>query len=267
VRLVLNADETAFEGEWDYVGQPYHIESITHASTPTVANIPNITITSENSKGLGALAAYTVHERLYLRVPNITAANGDSIYNPQPDTNGDMSTTFTVTYQTDPMFRAVQQALTNSDNVAINTDVLVKGFTPVIIRSFEVEYVRDAGVVPTLTEARDQIKAYLGGLGYPDAYSDAVIAKIMGEAGVKYVKNINVTASVQWSVANKISDYSGAITDVPTTPVILSSSGLRIYYPGESVSLTATDMYACSPRTIRYYLMEGAVTFKEVKDI
>lgn len=267
VRLVLNADETAFEGDWDYVGQPYHIESITHANTPTVANIPNITITSTNDKGLGALAAYTVHEKLHISIPNILDENEDSIYNPQPDINGAMSTTFTVTYQTDPIFRAVQQALTNSDNIAINTDVLVKGFTPVIIRSFEVEYVRDAGVVPTLTEAQDQIKAYLGGLGYPDAYSDAVVAKIMGEAGVKYVKNINVAADVQWSVANKIADFSGDITDVPTFPVILSSAGLRISYPGESVSLNASDMYACSPRTIRYYLLEGSVTFKEVKDI
>lgn len=267
VRLTLNADETAFEGDWDYVGQPYHIESITHANTPTVANIPNIIITSTNDKGLGALAAYTVHEKLHISIPNILDENGDSIYNPQPDINGVMSSTFIITYQTDPMFRAVQQALTNNDNIAINTDVLVKGFTPVIIRSFEVEYVRDAGVIPTLVEAQDQIKAYLGGVGYPDAYSDAVIAKIMGEAGVKYVKRINVAANVQWSVANKIADFSGTITDVPTTPAIISSSGLRISYPGESVSLNASDMYACSPRTIRYYLLEGSVTFKEVKDI
>lgn len=268
VRLTLNDDETAFVGDWDYVGQPYHIESITHANTPTVANIPNITITSTNDEGLGALAAYTVHEKLHISIPNILDENEDSIYNPQPDINGAMSSTFIITYQTDPMFRAVQQALTNSDNIAINTNVLVKGFTPVIIRSFEVEYVRDAGVIPTLTEARDQIKAYLGGIGYPDAYSDAVIAKIMGEAGVKYVKRINVSANVQWSVANKIVDYSGEIiTDVPTTPAIISSSGLRISYPGESVSLNASDMYACSPRTIRYYLLEGSVTFKEVKDI
>jgi hypothetical protein len=87
----------------------------------------------------------------------------------------------------------------------------------------------------------------------------------MGEAGAKYVARINVQARVQWSVGNKIMDYTGNIVDVPSDPEIVSSSGLRVNYPARD--LTADDMYACSVRNIRYYLQEGALPFKEIREI
>jgi hypothetical protein len=163
------------------------------------------------------------------------------------------------------MLRSIAQTLENQDYVPVNTSILVRGFIPVIINRFEVEYIRENGVVPLLDEAEDAIKTYFGQLGAPDVYSDAEIARIMGEAGAKYVSGINVRANVQWSVANQIEDYSGNLVSVPSTPDILSSAGLRVNYPGRPV--TADDMFACSVRNVRYYLMDGALTFKEVKEM
>jgi hypothetical protein len=267
VRLYLTADRQNFAGPWNYSGQPYHIESITNTTTPDVLNIPNVTITSTNTMGLGALAAYTAYEHLEISVPAVTAANGDFIYATNVDTSGRVYAEFVVRYQTDPTYRAIAQTIENPDNRAVNTSVLVRGFIPIIIDKFEVVYVREPGVVPVLAEASDKIKAYMGGLGAPYVFSEAEIARIMDEAGVKYTKGINVKARVQWSVANKVMNYNGGIVDVPSYPNIISSEGLRIQYPAPAVQLTADDMFACSVRNVRYYLMENSVTFKEVKDI
>lgn len=267
VRLYLTADRQSFAGPWNYSGQPYHIESITNTTTPDVLNIPNVTITSTNTMGLGALAAYTAYEQLEISVPAVTEANGDFVYATNVDNSGRVYAEFVVRYQTDPTYRAIAQTIENPDNRAVNTSVLVRGFIPIIIDKFEVVYVREPGVVPVLPEALDKIKAYMGGLGAPYVFSEAEIARIMDEAGVKYTKGINVKARVQWSVANKIMNYDGAIVDVPAYPSIISSEGLRIQYPAPAVQLTADDMFACSVRNVRYYLMENSVTFKEVKDI
>lgn len=263
LRLFLSDDGLYFEGDFDYTGQPYHIESITHPNSASL-NIP-CEIISTNDMGLGALAAYSTSEKLFIRVPAGTNSSGDYTYNTHINSQGRIYTDFVIKYQTDPMLRSIAQTLENQDYVPVNTSILVRGFIPVVIKRFEVEYIRENGVVPLLDEAEDAIKAYFGQLGAPDVYSDAEIARIMGEAGAKYVSGINVRANVQWSVANKIEDYSGNLISVPSTPAILSSAGLRVNYPGRPI--TADDMFACSVRNVRYYLMDGALTFKEVKEM
>lgn len=263
LRLFISDDGLYFEGDFDYTGQPYHIESLTHQDS-NLLNIPH-NIISTNDKGLGALAAYTTYEKLRVKVSADRNAAGNFIYNTEVDSTGRVYTDFRIKYQTDPMFASIAQTLENKDYVPVNTSILVRGFIPVIIYQFEVEYVREPGVIPLLNEASDRIKDYFGRLGAPDTYSDAEIARIMGEAGAKYVARINVQAKVQWSVGTKIMNYIGQEVDVPTTPEIISSAGLRVNYPARD--LTADDMYACSIRNIRYYLQEGALTFKEIREI
>lgn len=266
VRLYLNEAQTAYEGPWNYAGQPYHVESITHSARPDIADIPH-SITSSNNQGLGALAAYTPYEKLTISIEDVHDSNGDSIFSPRIDENGKRYAEFTIRYQTDPALRAVAQVAESSDNKPINTSLLVRGFIPVIIDQFEVSYVREEGVVPNLASALDNIKIYLAGIGAPNTYSDGEIARIMKQAGAKYIKDISVRARVQWSVADKIVDFRGTMTDVPTAPEINTSAGLRVEYPAPSYQITATDMYACSVRNIRYYLMENSVTFNEVKEM
>ena len=262
IRLTLELDEdeetpVAFTGDWEYVGQPYYIESITHPDS-TSSNL-ECTITSTNNAGLGALAAYSPQEKLHISVPY------SENYRVSIDSNGNQTTQFVIRYRTDPALRAIAQTVENADHRPVNTSIFVRGFIPIIIKQFEVVYVREPGVLPELDTARDEIKAYLGGLGAPDAYSDGVIADIMKVAGVKYMVKINVIASIQWTVANKIANFTGEIVDVPSSPTITSSSDLRVNYPNRE--LLATDMYACSIRNVRYYALEGAVSFKEVKEM
>lgn len=262
VRLTLEFGEdeetpVAFTGDWEYVGQPYYIESITHPDSTS----PNLecTITSTNDAGLGALAAYSPQEKLHISVPY------SEDYRVSIDSDGVQSTQFVIRYRTDPALRAIAQTVENADHRPVNTSIFVRGFIPVIIKRFEVVYVREPGVLPELDTARDEIKAYLGGLGAPDAYSDGVIADIMKAAGVKYMVKINVLASIQWSVADKIANFAGELEPVPASPEIGSSADLRVSYPKRE--LNANDMYACSIRNVRYYAMEGAVSFKEVKEM
>lgn len=262
IRLTLELDEdeetpVAFTGDWEYVGQPYYIESITHPDS-TSSNL-ECTITSTNNAGLGAIAAYSPQEKLHISVPY------SENYRVSIDSNGNQTTQFVIRYRTDPALRAIAQTVENADHRPVNTSIFVRGFIPIIIKQFEVVYVREPGVLPELDTARDEIKAYLGGLGAPDAYSDGVIADIMKVAGVKYMAKINVIASIQWTVANKIANFTGEIVDVPSSPTITSSSDLRVNYPNRE--LLATDMYACSIRNVRYYALEGAVSFKEVKEM
>lgn len=266
LKLYYDAEHDDFRGEFPYTGQIYHFESITEGNLPDVEDLPHeITSYNDAGEGLGPVAAYTIHEKLRISVKKAVDSNGNLAYTQYTDTDGRVYAVFTVRYQTDPMFRAINNAVVNPDYSPVNTSILVRGFIPVVISRFEVVYVKQRGVVPLLDEARDRIKAYMAGLGSGDAYSDAEVARIMDEAGAKYVKAVNVVAKVQWSVADKILGVDDETYEsVPQMPVIMSSSGLRVTYPAKGVPVTGR--YACTPRNIRYYFLEGALSFKEVRE-
>lgn len=283
VKLTLrsydNGDEY-FEGWWDYEGQPYHIESITnnHVDSDQLDH----TIISYNDCKLGAMVSYSEKEKLYVKVNNVH--NGDNMSDFMPFLeNGEWKAYFNITYQTDPFLPSVQQTLKDDDYTPINASILVRGFIPVIIENFQVVYVKKGGVVPDLQWASDQIKIYLAGVGAPRSYTDAAISKIMDQAGVGYTKRINVQARVQWSVADYVLKLDkdiptvnpgeiddgpdGRLSKVPQDPLIRDSDGLRITYPNIGVPITADMMYSCSPRNIRYFVLENAIKFKEVIDV
>lgn len=272
LKLYLNNLETAFEGDFPYVGQPYHIESIMHNNIEAENLEYTLTSTFSPLPGTygqhpGAIAAYTSKEKMKLSIPDSLDSNGDSRFSPMIDDNGRRYTYFTVTYQTDPMLQTIAQTVENEDYMPVNTSVLVRGFIPVIISKYEVQYVREPGVVPDLDSARTMIKEYMGNLGAPNVYSEAEIAHIMRDCGVKYTKGVSVKAKVQWTVGQKVEDREGNIVDVMDGPNITTSDGLRISYPSDNVGLDPTSMYVCSVRNIRYWFLEGALTFKEIRDI
>lgn len=272
VRFNKSEDGEYLECDWDYVGQPYHIESITHPNVlardiEEVDGKPReIISTSDSSLNLGAVAAYTQHEKLKIRIP-IDTTTQDSIFNLIKDTEtGQDYTYFQITYQTDPLLKTIADTVSNSDYTPIKVNILTRGFIPVIISNFEVEYVKKSGVIPNYEYAEEQIKIYLGNVGAPYMYSEAEIAKIMDAAGIQYMKTINVDAKVQWTVADKIQNLNGEIVTPPQT-IIKSSDDLRIYWPSLQESEPTAFNFACSPRTVRYYLLENAIKFKEVRDV
>lgn len=267
VKVVQDDSGEWLQGTWDYVGQPYHLESITHPSI-NLKDIEDreIISTSDPQLGLGALAAYTKHEKLTIRLKNTKDSEGNSLFDLEIDDEGKLYTYVTVTYQTDPMFKYAQQRIENIDFAPINTSIMVRGFLPVIIKEFKVVYVRKPGVIPDLDTALDKIKIYLGNLGAPNQYSKAEIAKIMSEAGVSYIKDVKIDAYVQWSIGDKIQNYNGDIENTLVT-VINSDDELRVQYPNLDKDLVATDMYACTPRILRYFVVENAIKFNEVRDV
>lgn len=267
VKLYLSEDTEYFEGDWNYVGQPYYIESITNQDID--ADTIDADILSYNSKGLGALAAYTEYEKFKIKIKNRfrDAEHTSSYYVYNIDESGKRYANFTVTYRTDPMFRPIAATVNNEDYTPINSSIMVRGFIPIIIRKFNIVYVKKDGVTPDLETAKSDIKSYFDYLGAPDAYSDAEIAKIMDEAGVKYVSKIDVNAYVQWSIGNKIYNYNSDVIDTKTNTSITSSSALRIKYPTDNVAITQDDMYACSIRTVRYYCLDNAISFTAVREM
>lgn len=268
VKVILSTDGNWLEGEWDYVGQPYHLESITHPNIDAIdLEDREIESYSDPQLNLGAIASYTKHEKLKIRLKNLKDSNGNSLFTPTLDKESGKSYTYvTVTYQTDPMFRYIAQTVENSDYAPINANILVRGFIPVIISQFDVVYTKLPGIIPDLQTAKDKIKIYLGNVGAPNQFSVAEIAQIMKEAGVNYVKNINVNARVQWSLGDKIQNLNGELEQVHSTE-IKSSDELRVYYPNTDETLVSTDMYACSPKIIRYFVLENSINFKEVRDV
>lgn len=267
VRLYLSEDTEYFEGEWNYVGQPYYIESITNSDIDS-DNI-DAEILSYNTKGLGALASYTEYEKFKIKIKNRfrDEAHTESYYFYETDSNGNRYANFVITYRTDPMFRPIASTVNNEDYTPINASVVPRGFIPIIIRKFNVIYVKKDGVTPDLETAKSDIKSYFDYLGAPDAYSDAEIARIMDEAGVKYVSKVDVNAYVQWSIGNKIFDYDSNIVDTKNDTNITSSTALRIKYPSDNVAITYNDMYACSIRTVRYYCLDDAISFTAVREM
>lgn len=266
VKVTLDESGEWLEGQWDYVGQPYHLESITHPAIP-LKDIEDreIISTSDQSLALGALAAYTKHEKIQIRIKHLKDEVGNSLFGLSL-AEGPKYTYVTVKYQTDPMFKYAQQCIENIDFAPVNTSIMVRGFIPVIIKQFKVIYVRKPGVIPNLEEALDAIKIYLGNLGVPNQYSKAEIAKIMHEAGVSYIKDIHVDAYIQWSIGDKIQNFEGNIENTLVT-TINSDDELRVQYPSIDKDLVSTDMYACSPRILRYFVIENAITFNEVRDV
>lgn len=292
LKLYYNADTDCFEGEFPYTGQIYHFESVTNAAVPHVADLPH-TIISTNDAGIGALAAYTEKEKLFIAVSNYpedtnaAPSVNNSAYDVNSDDNGEQYAMFTLRYQTDPLQQSIAQTVEGPDFEPVNTSVMVRGFIPIIIDSFDVVYVKNPGVVPLLDEAEASIKAYLASITYGSAFSEAEIADIMRIAGVKYMKRIRVRARVQWSVGDAIGTYdndnnpkdfstlvrvsdnehAAQYTGINTQTAVASinsSEGLRLMYPGSGSSLTPDSMFACSIRNVRYYLMENALTFSEV---
>lgn len=272
VRLTLNKDKDAFEGEFNYTGQPYYIDSITQPSLNSVTykNIEH-TITAENVAGLGARGSYTSSEKLYISIPNQKIA-GETIFTTHVDSvTGNTYADFVVNYHTDPLLPSIAATIHNTDHTPVNVSIQARGFIPIVIKKFNVRYVRKAGVIPNLEEAEKEIRSYIDGLGAPDAYADSEISRIMGEAGVKYMAGIDVYATVQWSLGDFITPVGNTAKEQGVVPTkkntnITTSQGLRVKYPS-SGNADANSMYACSVRNTRYYMLDTAVSFTEVKEM
>lgn len=263
IRMLYNKDDDTFSSDFNYVGQPYYIDAVT---VGTKRLDYSVTATYDNQQSI--LAAYTEKERLSITVKNSYSPNGKSVIPTNLDaTDKNTYALITVVYRTDYFLPSIAQSIMNRNNTPVNTSIQVRGFIPVIIRKFNVRYIKKNGAIPDLQAAVEEIKLYIAALNDTNTYSDAAIGEIMLNAGARYLQEIDVDAYVQWSVADKVQNVGNNSIDVLTKePIIRSTADLRLSIPAQGAILDINRPFACSTKTVKYYLLDNALSFTELQE-
>ena len=249
-----------WECDWQYSGLPIFIQKITQPGI-NIASIPYDLKRNKDSIYPYQISQYP--DQYLFQIPDIKDKNNETIFTYQIDAaTGDKVAWFVVSYVQDPMFIALKEALNNPDNAPINVVLNVCGFIPIIINSFKINYVKKAGTVPLLEEAKQKILSYFSNLGYPDKYSDGIIANIMQEAGVSYIRDININAYLQTDIATLNSNAESTNQKIP----INSTSDLRNNFTWNYLYNNTVKIAKAGPRNIRFYVLDTAIELHEVKE-
>lgn len=211
VRLVYSSTGDAFYGPLDLVEVPHKLESFKYAGDNTLelgskgptASITVLSQSSDFSKAPLLTAAYSAYDKYWLKIA-MPSLSGAAMITPTVATDGEQFAYFTVDYKADPLVKVVSDVLSSADVTPIGVDVLVKGFTPIVINSMLITYTKRPGVTMALDTARTEIYDYIRQLGYSKVYASSKIYDAMFYAGADDVVSITVDSDIQWSVADKI---------------------------------------------------------------
>lgn len=257
-----------------------HIQSVTgvlYNGTVSAAR-PDYTIysvSSDHQRATMAAAAYSRLEQLYVVLNNIKdPATGNELIKYQITAEGNRVTPLTVTVLTDPMVPIIASTLESSDSAPIGVDVLVRGFLPVQLQSFNVRYAKKAGSTMFLDKARAEILGYVNSLGHPNQYSDSRIGDALFYAGASDVLGTDVRGAVRWSAADYFlsSDFPSFETNaadiadyayMPATVTITDSRSMRPTVRDPDL----TTLTSSGPRNLTYYLADANLTFSEEYDV
>jgi len=263
----------------ELAGTPVVIDSVTYGDS---VSVPSDSFyiwskTTDAVKASMASASYSKYEDLYLVVDRLVNDAGDDIIGTDHDTSGNRIAMFTVTYKQDPMVSVVDATVSSSDVSPVGVDVLVKGFTPIVFTRFNVKYTKRPGTTVGVGAAREEIFSYINGLGHPYLYSDAKIVDAMFYAGASDVREVDVVASVQWSIADGFlpsegadptDDLTTALTEVitPGTLGISSSSGLKPSFTDPNTGYPSQTLISIGPRNTTYVLDKTLIEFTEIEE-
>lgn len=272
VKLSYNAELDKFIGRLDLAEIPVKIDGVVCDTAPTVGLEYTIYSASRNPvrAPLGT-AAYSELEQLYIEIPMPRANDNTRLIVTE---NGDTVAYFLVTYRYDPATKHVVTTLNSPEVKPVGVDVLAKSFTPIIVDSLTVEYVKKPGVQVNIDQARQEILSYFLKLGYPDIYFDSAIGDSMLYAGASGVKRITVSAHVQWSAATKalvtedpLEDWASATAVARPFPTLtISSPGdLTPAYVDAALGTGSETLVACGKRNIGYILDSANLNFSEFK--
>jgi hypothetical protein len=272
VKLTYDSGLDKFVGRLDLAETPVKIDTVVCDTSPEVGLQPTIYSASKNSvrAPLGT-AAYSELEQLYLEIPMPRAEDNTRLIITE---NGDTTAYFNVTYRYDPAARHVSTTLNSSDVKPVGVDVLAKAFTPVVIDSLTVEYVKKPGVQVNIDQARQEILAYFLKLGYPDLYFDSAVGDALLYAGASGVKRVSVSAHVQWSVASKLltvvdplSDWAAAVASSRAFPTltITHAGDLTPTFVDPAIGTVSETLVACGKRNLGYILDSANLNFSEFK--
>ena len=152
----------------DLLHTPVRITGVTHSSG---VNLSYEIIGQAKDPARASLltAGFSELEDLWLviEMPN---QDGSDLIPLTVNADGTSHAVFQVEYWTDPLIANASRFVDGDEVVAENCDLVVRGFLPLVFSQFDIQYVRAAGVLMTLEQARRDIAAYLNSIVYPDGY-------------------------------------------------------------------------------------------------
>lgn len=273
----LDYDTNAFYGALDLVEVPYIFESIVYAGDTDIdlgvkgptGDITILSQSSDFSKAPLLTSAYSTYENLWIKI-NMPTDGATDLITPVSSTGNPDYALFTVTYKADPMVKVVSDVLSAADVTPVGVDVLVKGFTPVVINNLIVSYTKKPGVTMALDTARTEIYDYFKSLGYNKIYAASKIYDAMYYAGAEDVVSIAVDSDVQWSIADRILPVG--VTAAPITSATYTdayAAGLTMPASvadtlGATAAFHTTTYGILDKRNRGYYLAADNIKFSEV---
>jgi hypothetical protein len=162
-----------------------------------------------------AAAAYSAAEEFWvvIRMPK-DPANGNSLIVPSRDADGVAHAFFQLTYQSDPAVSAVAAFMETPEITTVGLDILVKGMTPIDLRSLTVKYTKTPGTLVAIEEARKNIYDYLRGIGgLPNEFSMSRVVEIMTAAGAQDVREVSALGAVRFTPAHRFLKSDGTPPD------------------------------------------------------
>lgn len=270
-----------FIGELNLLNPPCYIDSITYEGDSTIDlgfRTGGIDIYSQSNNAAKApmlTAAYSPYEDLWIAI-DMPKTGATPLITPSIDpATGDQSGLFRIKYKSDPMVKVVSDIVSGRDVSPVGVDVLTKGFVPIVIDELVITYVKKSGVTMALTTAKNEIYEYFRSLGHDKLYSDSKVIDTMFYAGASDVRSITCTASVQWSVANKVLKATTTTPDLDWTTAdaaaitpeaisISSSSGFIPSYIDPNIDTSNATYAVLGSRNVGYVLPKENITFNEV---
>ena len=264
LKLVYSSTANAFFGALDLIEVPQTIESIKYSGDTTLdlgtkgpsGDIEILAQTSDFAKAPMLTSAYSTYEKYWIKINMPTATGGVDLITPQVY-NGEQYAFFTVTYNADPLVKVISDTLSSSDLTPVGVDVLIKGFTPIVIDTLLITYTKKPGVTMALETARTEIYNYFRTLGYNKVYSQSKIYDAMFYAGADDVVSITVNSDIQWSIGDKFIPSSvtqGPGSTATVTYTLFNAASASGYTGPANVynNLSATS----APETLTYSVLE-----------
>ena len=278
IKLTYSSTGAAFYGNLDLIEVPQVIKSITYAGDNTIELGPkgptgSITVLSRSkdfAKAPLMTSAYSTYEEYWIKIDMPTADAVDLI-TPVNGSDDTQYAYFTINYAADPMVKVVSDVLASADFTPVGVDVLVKGYTPIVIDTLLITYTKKAGTKVALGTAKDEIYAYFKQLGYNKIYSASKIYDAMFYAGAEDVVSINVSSRVQWTIADKL--LTSASPSDPSSYANFENAytNFSLAVPATVTNnLIATSAFDASTyavleaRNRGYYLPKENIVFSEV---
>ena len=284
VSLKYDSTSHAFVGRLLPNGIPFKLDSLTAVDAPAVTltygDDAKIYSCSKNyAKAPMASAAYSSLEELWLVIdmPFDTVIGsptlGDALIPLRAD-GSDQVGVFQLTLRQDPLLPPVVDAIEAPGAMPFGVDVLAKGFIPVVIDNFLVQYTRRPGTVVTVDAARAEILAYVNRLARPKFYSDARIGDAMFAAGASDMVGITIQAHVQWSIANAFLPFGAptpaedlaaarAAAVLPQPVTITDTKDLKVSFWDAMIGTPSACFEAIGPRNAMLVLDTDNLLFSE----